>query len=105
VTNEVHTFVVDDQDHPQMIEICAELKRLSGLMYDVEYVPYILNLCYMTWKKKKKVFHLCYHRKKLAVEFELINTAPGTQLQIIKDQRVCKDFHTSQSSFQKYSGE
>jgi hypothetical protein len=95
VTNEVHTFVVDDQDHPQMIEICAELKRLSGLMYDVEYVPYILNLCYMTWKKKKKVFHLCYHRKKLAVEFGLINTAPGTQLQIIKDQRVCEDFHTS----------
>ncbi|CAM6024961.1 unnamed protein product [Sphagnum balticum] len=39
-----------------MIEICAELKRLSGLMYDVEYVPYILNLCYMMWKKKKKCF-------------------------------------------------
>jgi hypothetical protein len=31
VNNEVHTFVVDNQDHPQMIEICAELKRLSGL--------------------------------------------------------------------------
>jgi pentatricopeptide repeat protein len=32
VNNEVHTFVVDDQDHPQMIEICAELKRFSELM-------------------------------------------------------------------------
>jgi hypothetical protein len=28
VNNEVHTFVVDDQDHPQMIEIHAELQRL-----------------------------------------------------------------------------
>jgi len=28
--NEVHTFVVEDQDHPQMIEIHMELKRVSG---------------------------------------------------------------------------
>jgi hypothetical protein len=28
VNNEVHTFVVDDQDHPQIIEIHAELLRL-----------------------------------------------------------------------------
>jgi hypothetical protein len=32
VNNEVHTFVVDDQDHPLMIEIHAELQRLSGLI-------------------------------------------------------------------------
>ncbi len=30
----VHTFVVCDQDHPQMIKICTELKRLSRLMSD-----------------------------------------------------------------------
>jgi hypothetical protein len=30
VKNEVHTFVVDDQDHPQMIEIHAELKGCSA---------------------------------------------------------------------------
>jgi hypothetical protein len=28
--NEVHTFVVEDQDDPQMIEIHMELKRVSG---------------------------------------------------------------------------
>jgi len=26
VNNEVHTFVVDNRDHPQMMEICAELQ-------------------------------------------------------------------------------
>jgi hypothetical protein len=52
VNNEVHTFVVDDQDHPKMTEICAELKRLSGLMHDAESVPY--TLCCMLWMKKKK---------------------------------------------------
>jgi hypothetical protein len=32
VNNEVHTFVVNNHDHPLMIEIHAELQRLSGLM-------------------------------------------------------------------------
>jgi len=32
VNNEVHTFVVDDQDNPLMIEIHAELQRFSGLI-------------------------------------------------------------------------
>jgi hypothetical protein len=39
VNNEVCTLVVDDQDHPQMIEIHAKLQRLSGLMHNVGYVP------------------------------------------------------------------
>jgi hypothetical protein len=38
VNNEVHMFVADDQDHPEMIEIQAELQRLSTLMHDVRYV-------------------------------------------------------------------
>jgi hypothetical protein len=38
VNNEVHTFVVEDQNHPQMIEIYAELQRLSGLVHDTRYM-------------------------------------------------------------------
>ncbi len=37
---EVHTFVVvGDQNHPQIMEIHAELQRLSRLMHDAGYVP------------------------------------------------------------------
>jgi hypothetical protein len=39
VNNEVCTLVVDDQDHPQMIEIRTQLQRLSGIMHNVGYVP------------------------------------------------------------------
>ncbi len=39
VNNEVHTIVVDDQDHPQISEIHAELLRLPKLMHDAWYVP------------------------------------------------------------------
>jgi hypothetical protein len=38
VNNEVHVLVADDQDHPEMIEIQAELQRLSTLVHDVRYV-------------------------------------------------------------------
>jgi hypothetical protein len=31
--NELHMFVVVDQNHPQMIEIHAELQRLLRLMH------------------------------------------------------------------------
>ncbi len=34
MNNEMYTFVVDNQDHPLMIEIHAELQRLSGLLHD-----------------------------------------------------------------------
>ncbi len=39
MNKEVHTFVVGDRDHPQMMEIHAELQRLSRLMRDAGYVP------------------------------------------------------------------
>jgi len=38
VHNEVHTFVLEDQNQPQMTEIYAELQRLSGLMHDTRYM-------------------------------------------------------------------
>ncbi len=39
LNDEVHTFMVNDQDPPQIAEIHAELKRLPWQMNDVGYVP------------------------------------------------------------------
>ncbi len=79
VNNEVHTFVVDDQDHPLMIEIHAELQVLSGLMHDAGYVLSMKFLLHDV-EVEKKAFHLCHHSEKLAIAFGLINTAPGSPL-------------------------
>ncbi len=68
MNNEVHTFVVEDQDHPQMIEIHAELQRLSGLMYDSGYVPCTESVLDDV-EEEEKVFPLCHHSKKLAIAF------------------------------------
>ncbi|KAH8944738.1 hypothetical protein BDL97_12G000400 [Sphagnum fallax] len=94
VNNEVHTFVAQDQDHPQMIEIHAELQRLSGLMHNAGYVP-CTELVLDDVEEEEKVSHLCHHSEKLAIAFGLINTATGTPLRIRKNLRVCKDCHTS----------
>jgi len=57
VNNEVHMFVVDDRDHPQMMEICAELQRLSGLIQDAGYVPSTKFVLHDV-EEEAKVFHL-----------------------------------------------
>jgi hypothetical protein len=103
VNNEVHTFVVDDQDHPQMIEIHTELWRMSGLMHDAGYVlctKFVLH----DVEENKKVFHLCHHSKKLAIAFGLINTAFGIPLQMRKNLWVCEDCHTSIKFISKIVG-
>ncbi len=56
VNNEVHTFVVEDQYHPQMIEIHGELQRLLGLMHDLRGTCLVRNLFYTMWKKKRRYF-------------------------------------------------
>jgi methionine aminopeptidase len=82
VNNEVCTFVVEDQDHPQMVEIHAEPKRLSGLMNDTGYVldtKYVLH----DVEEEEKALHLFHHSEKLAIAFGLMSMAPGTPLHII----------------------
>ncbi len=103
VNNEVHTFVVGDQDHPQMTEIHAELQRLSGLMHDAGYMPCTKFLLHDV-EEEEQVLHLCHHSEKLAIAFGLINTAPGTPLRIRKNLQVCEDCHTSIKFISKIVG-
>ncbi len=37
-SNDMHTFVVKDENHHQMIEVCAKLQRLLRFMYIIRYV-------------------------------------------------------------------
>ncbi|KAH9549386.1 hypothetical protein CY35_10G016600 [Sphagnum magellanicum] len=104
VNNEVHTFVVGDQDHPQMTEIHAELQRLSGLMHDAGYMPCTKFVLHDVEEEEEQVLHLCHHSEKLAIAFGLINTAPGTPLRIRKNLRVCEDCHTSTKFISKIVG-
>jgi pentatricopeptide repeat protein len=94
VNNEVHTFRLDDQEHPQLNEIHAELERLYRQMNHIGYVPdtkFVLH----DVDEEEKVFHLSHHSEKLAIAFGLLNTPAGTPLRIFKNLQVCGDCHTA----------
>ncbi|CAM6025997.1 unnamed protein product [Sphagnum balticum] len=93
VNNKVHTFVVDDKQHPQMVHIEAELERLSCNMKDAGYVP-DTRFALHDVDEEEKVLHLRQHSEKLAIAFGLISTSPGTPLRIFKNLRICGDCHT-----------
>jgi hypothetical protein len=95
----VHTFVLDNEDHPQITEITAEQKRLSGLIHNTGYVPdtkFVLHV-----EEEEKMFHLCHHSEKLAIAFGLINTAPVTPRHIIKNLQFVGNAAVRQSLFRK----
>jgi hypothetical protein len=81
VDYQVHKFVVDNQDHPQMIEICAQLKRLSGFnvcdMGCVQYTKFVLH----NVEEEESVFHLCHYSKKLAIAM-----GSSTQLLVLQSE-------------------
>ncbi|CAM6036960.1 unnamed protein product [Sphagnum compactum] len=103
VNNEVHSFIVNDEEHPQISEIHAELKRLSVPMNNLGYVPdtrFVLH----DVEEEEKVSRLCHHSEKLAIAFGLISTPPGTSLRIFKNLRVCGDCHTATKFISKIVG-
>jgi hypothetical protein len=102
VNFEVHTFAADDQDHPQISEVKAELKRLSREMNDVGYVP---NTRFVLWdvEEEEKLSNLWHHSEKVTRAFELIST-PGTPLHISKNLRVFGDCHTATKFIAKLVG-
>jgi pentatricopeptide repeat protein len=94
VNNKVHMFVLNDQDHPNMIDVHAELKRLSQQMHEAGYVP-DTSFGLHDMEEEEKASHLCHHSEKLAIAFGLISTPPGTPLRIFKNLHICGDCHTS----------
>ncbi|CAK9278312.1 unnamed protein product [Sphagnum jensenii] len=94
VNNKVHMFILNDRDHPNMIDVHAELKRLSQQMHEAGYVP-DTSFGLHDMEEEEKVSHLCHHSEKLAIAFGLISTPPGTPLRIFKNLHICGDCHTS----------
>jgi hypothetical protein len=65
-----------------MIEIHAELQRLSGLMHDVGYKPsteFVLD----DVEEEEKVFHLCHHSEKL-----LLHLGSSTQHLVLNKKKI-----------------
>lgn len=87
-----HVFLVGDKKHPQHRQIYIYLEKLTVRMQEAGYVPDTGSVLHDVEQEEKESV-LRVHSEKLAVAFAIINTAPGTTVQVIKNLRVCGDCH------------
>lgn len=94
VKGRAHVFLIGDRDHPQHEEIYRYLEKLSVRMQAVGYVPDTTSVLHDVDDEEKESV-LLIHSEKLAVVFGIMNSVPGTTIQVIKNLRVCRDCHTA----------
>ncbi|CAK9857567.1 unnamed protein product [Sphagnum jensenii] len=103
VEGKMHTFVADDRTHLQVEQIYAELETLSVQMKEAGYVPDTRFVVH-DLDEQQKERAVCYHSEKLAIAYGIISTAPGTQICIFKNLRICSDCHTATKFISKITG-
>ncbi|VFQ94548.1 unnamed protein product [Cuscuta campestris] len=94
INNRVYVFSAGDKSFEQHEEVKNHLRVLYSLMAKDGYVA-DLNWVLHDVDEDEKVDVLCGHSERIAIAFGLINTKPGTPLQIMKNLRVCGDCHTA----------
>lgn len=94
IQNRVYIFGTGERFFEQYQEVSDLLGILSDLMAKEGYVAdlrYVLH----DVEEDEKFDLLCGHSERLAIAFGLLNTEPGSPLQIMKNLRVCGDCHTA----------
>ncbi|XP_057861159.2 uncharacterized protein LOC131069670 [Cryptomeria japonica] len=94
LSKKVHAFIGGDRSHAQSEEIYKLLGNLSKEMKKAGYVP-DTSIALHDVAEEEKEFALSTHSERLAIAFGILNTAPGTAIQITKNLRVCGDCHTA----------
>ncbi|CAM6118183.1 unnamed protein product [Calypogeia fissa] len=94
VNDNVHSFVVDDQTHPQINDIHAELTVLSEKMKTAGYVPDTSSML-RDVEEEEMLSPLGHYSEKLAIGLGLISTPPRTPIRVSLNFRVCVDSHTA----------
>ncbi|KAJ4873163.1 Pentatricopeptide repeat-containing protein [Raphanus sativus] len=93
VSKKVHVFSAGDVSAPQFEAIHESLEMLYSLMAKEGYVPDPRGVSQNLEEEEEKRRLVCGHSERLAIAFGLLNTEPGTPLQVMKNLRVCGDCH------------
>ncbi|KAK7405180.1 hypothetical protein VNO78_06379 [Psophocarpus tetragonolobus] len=91
--NQVTTFGMGDQYHPQNAEINAKLEELKKIIREAGYVP-DTSYSLQDTDEEQKEHNLWNHSERIALAFGLINSSEGSPLRIFKNIRVCGDCHS-----------
>lgn len=90
--DKVHAFRVGDRSHPQLESMHFLWNTLLEKMEKMGYVPDRSCVLQNVEEEDKELF-LHSHSERLAITFALLNTQPGSTIQIVKNLRVCADCH------------
>ncbi|MBA0716084.1 hypothetical protein Golax_014950 [Gossypium laxum] len=93
IKRRLYVFGTGDKFFEQFEEVNKLLGIISGLMAKEGYVADLRYVLHDVEEDEKRDM-LCGHSERLAIAFGLLNTEPGTPLQIMKNLRVCGDCHT-----------
>ncbi|CAK9144820.1 unnamed protein product [Ilex paraguariensis] len=93
IQNRVYIFGTGDRFFEQYEQVNNLLETLAGIMAKEGYVA-DLKFAIHDVDEDEKRYMLCGHSERLAIAFGLLNTKPGTPLQVMKNLRVCGDCHT-----------
>lgn len=94
IKNSVHTFVANDDLHPQREEIRKLWEKVNAKMKEIGYVPDTSQVLFYSNQQEKEE-RLQVHSEKLAFAFALLNTPPGFTIRIKKNIRICGDCHSA----------
>lgn len=94
IENAVHTFVANDDAHPQKEEIQRMWEKISVRIKEAGYVPDSRHVLLYVDQQERET-KLQYHSEKLALAFALLNTSPGSTIRIKKNIRICGDCHSA----------
>lgn len=88
----VHVFLVGDTEHLDHEKIYLYLEELMMKVQEAGYVPNMTSVLHDIDKEEKEMT-LKIHSEKLAVAYAIMNSVPGTIIQVIKNLRICGDCH------------
>ncbi|XP_023740617.1 pentatricopeptide repeat-containing protein At3g26782, mitochondrial [Lactuca sativa] len=88
----VHVFLVGDKEHPDHEKIYLYLEELMMKVQEAGYVANMTSVLHDIDKEEKEMT-LKIHSEKLAVAYAIMNSVPGTCIQVMKNLRICGDCH------------
>ncbi|CAH8383415.1 unnamed protein product [Eruca vesicaria subsp. sativa] len=92
LNGEVHVFLIGDEEHPERDKIYEYLEELNMKLLEAGYVSNTASVCHDVDEEEKEMT-LRVHSEKLAVAFGIMNTVPGSTVNVVKNLRVCSDCH------------
>ncbi|KAE8718597.1 hypothetical protein F3Y22_tig00110009pilonHSYRG00090 [Hibiscus syriacus] len=89
----MHKFFTGDKSNARWKEIYSKLDEIRFKIKELGYVAETSFVLHDIGEEEEEENQLCYRSEKLAVASGLISTSERTPILVIKNLRICGDYH------------